>query len=83
MAGVHAYDYTSRAQTVTQESNLDFLKILKTLDAKTGKAVCLNTSFNLHGLPIVMGAKDAVHVMLNSGLEYLVVENVLITKKAV
>lgn len=81
VAGAHAYDNTSRAQTVTKESNPDFLKILENFESKTGKAVCLNTSFNLHGLPIVMGAKDAVHVLMNSGLEYLVVENTLITKK--
>ena len=47
----------------------------------TGIEVLLNTSFNLHGYPIVQDYKDAIHVLLNSGLNYLVVDNYLISKK--
>ncbi|HPF78815.1 MAG TPA: carbamoyltransferase C-terminal domain-containing protein [Alphaproteobacteria bacterium] len=82
IAGVHAYDMTARAQTVDADSNPGFYQVLQEFKNKTGKAVCLNTSFNLHGLPIVMGTEDAVHVMLNSGLKYLIVEDTLITKIA-
>lgn len=41
----------------------------------------LNTSFNLHGFPIVGGACDAIEVLLKSGLEDLVVDRWLIRKR--
>ncbi len=40
----------------------------------------MNTSFNLHGYPIVMGACDAIDVLLNSGLRNLIVNDTLIRK---
>ncbi len=80
VAGVHAYDATARAQTVTEESNPELHKLLKLYQSKSGKGVTLNTSYNLHGLPIAMGALDAIHILLNSGLSHLVIENCLITK---
>ncbi len=80
IAGVHAYDLTARAQTIDKEGSPGFWAVLKKFKSLSGKGVSLNTSFNLHGLPIVMGAMDAIHVLLNSGLEYLVVEDTLITK---
>ena len=80
IAGVHAYDLTARAQTIDEEGSPGFHAVLKKFKSLSGKGVSLNTSFNLHGLPIVIGAMDAIHVLLNSGLEYLVVEDTLITK---
>jgi len=41
----------------------------------------LNTSFNLHGFPIVLGACDAIDVYLNSALDVLVVDDYIITRK--
>ena len=43
--------------------------------------VPLNTSFNRHGEPIVMGTVDAIEVLLGTDLDYLVVEDWLITKQ--
>ena len=40
----------------------------------------LNTSFNLHGFPIVLGPKEAWHAFENSGLTHLALENHLISK---
>ncbi len=42
----------------------------------------LNTSFNLHGLPIVYRARDAVDVFVRSGLEYLALGNWWVEKTA-
>ncbi len=41
----------------------------------------LNTSFNLHGEPIVCSPDDAMKTFLNSGLDALAIENFYITKK--
>jgi predicted NodU family carbamoyl transferase len=42
----------------------------------------LNTSFNLHGEPIVYNAADAVDVLVRSGLQYLAVGNWWVEKQA-
>ena len=80
-AGVHAYDLTARAQVVTPESNAGFYEVISEFEKLTGKGVVLNTSFNLHGYPIVQTALDACDVMVKSGLEYLMIDDYLITKK--
>lgn len=80
IAGVHAYDGTARAQVVSRETHPAFHDLISKFRALTGKGVVLNTSFNIHGEPIVMGACDAVEVLLGSGLTHLVVEDHLFTK---
>jgi carbamoyltransferase len=55
-------------------------RILAAFAQKSGRGVILNTSFNLHGYPIVRTAEDALHVFANSGLEYLQVGNYLVSK---
>ena len=41
----------------------------------------LNTSFNLHGLPIVTEIDDALYVLRNTDLRHLIVGNILTKKK--
>jgi carbamoyltransferase len=41
----------------------------------------LNTSFNLHGYPIVYSAEDALDVFERSGLEYLALGDYLVRKE--
>jgi predicted NodU family carbamoyl transferase len=43
--------------------------------------VILNTSFNLHGFPIVAGACDALYVAANSDIRYLLLPGCLAVKK--
>ena len=80
-AGVHAYDNTSRAQIVNPRSNPGFYQMIEHFKQLRGKGVVLNTSFNLHGLPIVMGACDAFEVLTQSDLTHLVLEDQLILKR--
>jgi carbamoyltransferase len=54
--------------------------ILQAFAERTGRGVILNTSFNLHGWPIVRTAADALHVFRSSGLEYLQVGPFLVSK---
>lgn len=81
IAGVHQADKTARAQTVNPRIYPEFYDIISRFYAATGIPAVLNTSFNLHGFPIVLGACDAVDVYLNSELDYLIVGNWLITRK--
>ena len=46
----------------------------------TGIGVLLNTSFNLHGEPIVFTPVDAIKTLKNSGLKYLYIGNYLVEK---
>ncbi len=80
-AGVQPYDRSARPQFVHKEQNPRFHRLISRFAEKTGRAVVLNTSFNLHGFPIVCSAADAVEVLQKSGLENLAVGSYLIRKQ--
>ena len=82
IAAVHNADLTCRAQILEPAQNPGMHRILEAFARKTGRGVILNTSFNLHGYPIVRTAEDALHVFRNSGLQYLQVGNYLVSKSA-
>lgn len=81
MSGVHNADLTARAQILEESYNPKYYNIIREFKGLTGHAVLLNTSFNLHGYPVVNGPSDALWVMENSGLECLALEDYLITKR--
>ncbi len=81
-AAQHPYDFTTRPQEVTAEHNPDYYRLLKEYEARTGEGIVLNTSFNLHGEPLVYRASDAVDVFLRSGLEYMALGNWWVEKVA-
>lgn len=81
IAAVHNADLTCRAQLLEQEQNPQMYAILEAFERKTGRAVVLNTSFNLHGFPIVRTAADAIDVLARSGLEILQVGPYLLRKQ--
>jgi carbamoyltransferase len=74
-AAQHPYDFTTRPQEVTAAHNPDYYRLLKEYEDRTGEGIVLNTSFNLHGEPMVYRARDAVDVFLRSGLEYMALGN--------
>ncbi|OGD91588.1 hypothetical protein A3D81_00565 [Candidatus Curtissbacteria bacterium RIFCSPHIGHO2_02_FULL_40_17] len=79
-AAIHPFDYTSRPQILTKEGNPTYYQLLKNFKKLTGRGVILNTSFNLHGEPIVCSPDDALSTLKNSGLKYLAIENYLVEK---
>lgn len=78
-AAMHRYDKTVRPQTVTKE-NGQYYDILSAFKEQIGLSGFLNTSFNLHGFPIVRDAGLAIETMLNSGLKKMVIENWILEK---
>lgn len=80
-AAMHPYDFTLRPQFVRKDWNPRYYKIIKEFERLTGIGGVLNTSFNLHGLPIVLGYEESMFAFENSGLKYLAIENFLISKK--
>ena len=75
------FDGSGRLQTVQKSENPYFYSIIQEFEKLTGIPVVLNTSFNVNGEPIVLSPDDALNTFFNSGLEYLVMEDWLISKK--
>jgi carbamoyltransferase len=82
IAAMHPYDHTLRPQVLEKETNERYYRIIKIFEETTKRGGILNTSFNLHGHPIVCSPEDAIYVFKNSGLKYLALENWLVEKKS-
>nr|WP_249291444.1 carbamoyltransferase C-terminal domain-containing protein [Campylobacter curvus] len=80
-AAMHQGDKTARPQIVTMQSNEKYYKVISEFEKLTGIGAVLNTSLNLHGYPLVGTPKQAIFTLENSSLEYLAIENWLISKK--
>jgi carbamoyltransferase len=81
IAAVHNADLTCRAQLLEPAQNPAMHDIVSAFSDLTGRGVVLNTSFNLHGFPIVRTAAEAIHVLKESGLNYLQAGPYLIRKE--
>lgn len=75
-------DGTARVQTVREDTNPMLYRLLKEFDALTGVPVLINTSFNVKGEPIVETPRDAVICFLTTGIDHLVLHDVLVSKNA-
>lgn len=80
VAALHPYDFTLRPQIISEEENPGYYQIIASFQRKTGIGAILNTSFNLHGEPIVCSPADAIRTFRNSGLDTLVLENIIIKR---
>lgn len=78
-AGTHPFDRTVRPQLVN-ELNPGYREIIREFKARTGVGGLLNTSFNLHGFPIVGTPEIAIDTLRGSGLDALAVGPYLIAK---
>ena len=80
-AGTHPYDETIRPQILMKEHNHEYYDLIAEFASLTGIGALLNTSYNLHGLPVVNDVADAFHVFENSGLKYLIIGSHLVCKQ--
>ncbi len=80
-AVVHA-DGTGRLQTVDAASDPWMSGLLDAMEAQTGVPIVLNTSFNVMGKPIVHSVQDAMAVLATTGLDGVLLDDVLIEKSA-
>jgi carbamoyltransferase len=72
---------SARLQTVSAESNQEFHMLLRAVGKTTGREMVLNTSFNVKGQPIVNTPGEAVETFLSTGIEVLVLGQILIRRK--
>ena len=73
-------DGTSRVQVVSEETNPRYYALLKEMEKLTGNGVVLNTSLNRRGEAMVCSPEDALDMFFGSDLEYLFLEDLLVTK---
>ena len=72
---------SARLQTVSEQDNPDFHRLLKAVGRTTGRRMVLNTSFNVKGQPIVNTPEEAIETFLGTGIEFLFLENRLVTRR--
>ena len=83
VAAIHPADYTIRPQFVDKQSNPGYYDLIKKFEGLTGIGGLLNTSMNLHGEPIVTNPSDAIHTLINSELDILVINKTAIIRKKI
>ena len=81
--GVVHVDGTARPQLVDEETSPDFYQILQAYHRRTGIPSLINTSFNLHGEPIVCTPEDALRSFQQGNLDYLAIGDWLVTHPVV
>jgi carbamoyltransferase len=76
-------DNTSRIQTVSHRRHSLLYKLLQEFEKISGYPVLLNTSYNLRGLPISATADQVLKTFLSSGVDILMVQNIIIKKEEI
>ncbi len=74
-------DGTARVQTVSAKDNHDFHVLLRAVGQATKREMVLNTSFNVKGQPIVNTPREAIETFLNTGIDFLFLENSLVSRR--
>jgi len=73
-------DYSARIQTVHEDTNPKYYRLIKSFEEKTGCPVLVNTSFNVRGEPIVCSPEDAYRCFMRTEMDVLVLENCIVLK---
>lgn len=71
---------TGRLQSIERETNPRYYGVIERFGQLTGVPVVLNTSFNLRGEPIVNTPANALNTFVNSDIDLLVMETLLVRK---
>jgi carbamoyltransferase len=79
-AVVHV-DGTARPQTVSENENLLFYKIVKAFFYETGVPLLVNTSFNMHEEPINGGYLDSIKALQVGAIDLIVHEKGIFLRK--
>ncbi len=74
-------DYSARIQTVHEDTNKKFHRLIKKYEALSGVPILVNTSFNVRGEPIVFKPKDAWNCFMGTDLDALVIGNFILLKE--
>jgi carbamoyltransferase len=73
-------DYSARVQTVTEEHQPMYYRVIKKFEEKYGCPVIINTSFNVRGEPIVSAPEHAYTCFMRTNMDYQLLGNFLLEK---
>lgn len=73
-------DFSVRIQTVSKEQHPLFWKLIRAFKQQTGYGLLINTSFNIKDEPIVCTPEDAYRCFMKTGMDVLVLDNVIFYK---
>ena len=73
-------DMSARIQTVTEDRNGRYYRLIREFKRQTGSGVIINTSFNIRGEPIVCTPQDAYRCFMGCEMDVLVLENCVLFK---
>lgn len=73
-------DGTARVQTVRRDQNPIYYRLIEAFGQRTGVPMLLNTSFNVRGEPIVCTPEDAIACFRGTGIDHLVLGDLLLSK---
>ena len=76
-------DGSARVQTLREDFNPKMYKLLKEYQKITKYPILLNTSFNLKDQTMVRDTQEAIDTFMNCDMDYLVVDNIFISKKII
>jgi carbamoyltransferase len=71
MAGVMGVDGSCRPQIVSDTATDPFAELLRAVGRRLNLAAVLNTSYNIHGEPLVCSPEDALNVFKRCGADAL------------
>ncbi|MGD0728680.1 MAG: carbamoyltransferase C-terminal domain-containing protein [Candidatus Micrarchaeaceae archaeon] len=74
-------DGSSRTHMVGKE-NKPYMELLQNLKKNSGYGIVLNTSFNIHGMPIVMTPQDALLTMKTTKTKYMFINGIFVTNRS-
>jgi len=75
-------DYSARIQSVSAETNPRYHRVISEFEKRTGFGIIINTSFNVRGEPIVCTPEDAYHCFRRTEMDYLILGDYVLDKKA-
>ena len=73
-------DYSARVQTVDEDRNGRFYRLLRRFKEITGCGVMINTSFNIRGEPIVHSHEEAYNCFMKSDMDMLAIGDCVLLK---
>ena len=76
-------DGSARVQTLLEDFNPKMYKLLKEYQKITKYPILLNTSFNLKDQTMVRDAQEAIDTFMNCDMDFLVIDNIFISKKII
>ena len=74
-------DGTGRSQCVNAQNNSDLYKLLTNFQEKSGHGVLMNTALSRPGEALVCSPDDALNMFMGTDLEYLIMQDILVTKR--